>query len=78
MVEATADERRWPVQIPKSALSDLLRKAATCLAPLSIRIRVTEAVLDHASGTGGGIVAVYHRQDIADEKRHAPETWGSS
>jgi hypothetical protein len=46
------------------------------MARLGIPVRVTEAVLNHVSGTGGGIVAVYQRHDFAEEKRHAMEAWG--
>jgi hypothetical protein len=45
------------------------------MARLGIPVRVTEAVLNHVSGTGGGIVAVYQRHDYADEKRQALEAW---
>ena len=45
------------------------------MARLSIPVRVTEAVLNHVSGTGGGIVAVYQRHDYAEEKRKALEAW---
>lgn len=38
-------------------------------------MRVTEAVLNHVSGMGGGIVGVYQRHDYADEKRDALEAW---
>lgn len=54
---------------------DLRRTAATGMARLGIPVRVTEAVLNHVSGTGGGIVAVYQRHDYADEKRNALEAW---
>lgn len=54
---------------------DLRRTAATGMARLGIPVRVTEAVLNHVSGTGGGIVAVYQRHDYADEKARALEAW---
>jgi hypothetical protein len=38
-------------------------------------LRVTEAVVNHVSGTGGGIVAVYNLHDYADEKRQALDAW---
>jgi hypothetical protein len=46
------------------------------MARLNVPVRVTEAVLNHVSGTGGGIVAVYQRHDYGDEKRQALEAWG--
>lgn len=55
---------------------DLRRTCATGLARLAVPVRVTEAVLNHVSGTGGGIVAVYQVHDYADEKRTALEAWG--
>jgi hypothetical protein len=38
---------------------------------------VIEKVLNHSSGSFGGIVGVYQRHDFADEKRHALERWGA-
>jgi hypothetical protein len=34
-------------------------------------------VLNHVSGSRGGIVGVYQRHDYADEKRAALEAWGA-
>jgi len=76
MAEVAAQERGQPVQIPKWTFHDLRRTAATGMARLGIPVRVTEAVLNHVSGTGSGIVAVYQRHDFADEKRQALEEWG--
>lgn len=45
------------------------------MARLGVPVRVTEAVLNHVSGTGGGIVGVYQRHDYAEEKRQAVEAW---
>jgi hypothetical protein len=45
------------------------------MARLGVAVRTTEAVLNHVSGTGGGIVAVYQRHDHAAEKREALEAW---
>lgn len=63
------------VVIPHWTFHDLRRTAATGMARLGIAVRVTEAVLNHVSGTGGGIVAVYQRHDYADEKRRALDAW---
>lgn len=62
-------------EIPHWTFHDLRRTAATGMARLGIPVRVTEAVLNHVSGTGGGIVGVYQRHDFADEKRNALEAW---
>jgi len=71
-----AKERGRSVEIPRWTFHDLRRTAATGMARLGIPVRVTEAVLNHISGTGSGIVAVYQRHDYADEKRQAVEAWG--
>ena len=72
---AAEEEREGPVEIPHWTFHDLRRTAATGMARLGIPVRVTEAVLNHASGTGGGIVGVYQRFDFADEKRRALDAW---
>ena len=76
MAKVAAEERAAPVEIPRWTFHDLRRTAATGMARLGIPVRVTEAVLNHVSGTGGGIVGVYQRHDYADEKRQALEAWG--
>lgn len=76
MEKAAAKEQGEPVEIPRWTFHDLRRTAATGMARLGIPVRVTEAVLNHVSGTGGGIVAVYQRHDYADEKRQALDAWG--
>ncbi|WP_417264555.1 tyrosine-type recombinase/integrase [Celeribacter sp.] len=75
MVLIASEEAGEPVEIPHWTFHDLRRTAATGMARLGIPVRVTEAVLNHVSGTGGGIVAVYQRHDFADEKRRALDAW---
>ncbi|WP_374292604.1 tyrosine-type recombinase/integrase [Paenirhodobacter enshiensis] len=70
-----AKERGESLEIPHWTFHDLRRTAATGMARIGIAVRVTEAVLNHVSGTGGGIVAVYQRHDYADEKRKALDAW---
>lgn len=65
------------VDIPHWGFHDLRRTAATGMARLGTPVRVTEAVLNHISGTGGGIVAVYQRHDYADEKATALNSWAA-
>lgn len=61
--------------VPEWRLHDIRRTVATGLQRLGIRIDVTEAVLNHRSGSRAGIVAVYQRHEYDAEKRHALERW---
>lgn len=56
-------------------LHDLRRTVATGLQRLGVRFEVTEAVLNHSSGSKSGIAGVYQRYDWADEKRAALSRW---
>lgn len=55
---------------------DLRRTAASGMARLGITLPAIEKVLNHVSGSFGGIVGVYQKHSFADEKRHALEAWG--
>lgn len=57
-------------------LHDLRRPLATGVQMLGVRLEVTEAVLNHVSGSRAGIVGLYQRQDWAEEKRAALNAWG--
>lgn len=56
-------------------LHDLRRTVATNLQKLGVRLEVTEAVLNHVSGSRKGIVGVYQKYDYASEKRAALDAW---
>ena len=56
---------------------DLRRTVATNMQKLSIKLEVTEAVLNHVSGSRAGIVGIYQRHDWADEKRAALSVWAA-
>jgi integrase len=68
-LDATSGVQGW-------RLHDLRRTMATGLQRLGVRLEVTEAVLNHLSGSRGGIVGVYQRHTWADEKRAALNAWG--
>jgi hypothetical protein len=53
----------------------LRRTVATNLQKLGVRLEVTEAVLNHVSGSRAGIVGVYQRHEYAAEKRAALDAW---
>jgi integrase len=78
MVELASEDAGEPVEIERWTWHDLRRTMATGLARLGVPVRVTEAAINHVSGTGGGIVAVYQRHDYAEEKREAMELWGEA
>ena len=56
---------------------DLRRTLATGLQRLGVRFEVTEAVLNHVSGSKGGVAGIYQRHDWRDEKRAALDAWSS-
>jgi integrase len=58
-------------------LHDLRRTVATGLQRLGVRLEVTEAILNHISGSRGGIAGVYQRHDWAAEKRAALDAWAA-
>jgi integrase len=59
------------------SVHDLRRTVATGLQRLGVRLEVTEAVLNHISGSRGGIAGVYQLHDWAVEKRAALDAWAA-
>jgi integrase len=66
-----------PVPLVQWSVHDLRRTVATGLQRLAVRLEVTEAVLNHISGSRGGIAGVYQRHDWATEKRAALDAWAA-
>jgi len=62
--------------IPHWTLHDLRRTCASGMAKIGINLPVIEKVLNHASGSFGGIVGIYQRHTYAEEKRAALDAWG--
>jgi integrase len=56
---------------------DLRRTVASGMARLGIQLQVIEKILNHNSGSFGGIVRVYQHYNYADEKRKALEVWAA-
>ena len=79
MTEAVAKEAqgRDEAALPLAPwrLHDLRRTVATGCERIGVPIAVTEAILNHRSGSKRGIVGVYQRHGYADEKRAALERW---
>jgi integrase len=64
-----------PVRIAPWRVHDLRRTMASGTAKLGVSVAVVEKVLNHISGTFGGIVGVYQHHDFHSEKRHALNLW---
>jgi integrase len=63
------------VQVSDWRLHDLRRTGATNLQALGVPIEVTEAILNHISGTRAGVAGIYNRYKYEPEKRVALEAW---
>jgi integrase len=61
--------------LPRWTIHDIRRTAATGLQRLGVRLEVTEAILNHVSGSRAGIVGVYQRHGWEREKVEALEAW---
>lgn len=77
MSKAVGGDDQEPAPIEHFTLHDLRRTMATGLQRLGVRLEVTEAVLNHVSGTRGGLVGVYQRHNFLDEKRRALDLWAA-
>jgi integrase len=75
--EAAGGSGHAPPSLPPWNVHDLRRTVATGLQRLGVRLEVTEAVLNHISGSRGGIAGVYQRHDWAAEKRVALDAWAA-
>jgi integrase len=73
--KAVAAGGNGPAPLAPWSVHDLRRTVATGLQRLGVRLEVTEAVLNHISGSRGGIAGVYQRHDWAAEKRAALDAW---
>ncbi len=56
-------------------LHDLRRTAATGMAAVGVPPHVIERVLNHSTGTLGGVAGIYNRFQYLDECRQALERW---
>ena len=67
-VAAKAIDEPWRIH-------DLRRTFASGLAALGVPLPVTEKLLNHTSGSFGGVVGVYQRHEYATEKAEALQRW---
>jgi integrase len=75
--KAAAAAGTSPASLVPWSVHDLRRTIATGLQRLGVRLEVTEAVLNHISGTRGGIAGVYQRHEWVAEKRVALDAWAA-
>lgn len=74
---------KWKAELDKLSdvenwrLHDLRRTAASNMARLKVPPHVIEKVLNHSSGTLGGVAGIYNRHGYLDEMREALEIWSS-
>ena len=61
--------------LPPWRVHDLRRTLATGLQKLGTRFEVTEAMLNHVSGSRSGVAGIYQQHDWKAEKRTALEAW---
>jgi integrase len=74
---AAARSEAAEAAIPPWRIHDLRRTVATGLQRLGVAMPVTEKVLNHVSGSHGGIAGVYQRHEYTNEKRAALEAWAN-
>jgi len=74
---ARGETGRDDARIPQWRLHDLRRTAASGMARLGIDLPTIEKVLNHVSGSFGGIVGVYQRHEFKAEKATALEAWAA-
>jgi integrase len=63
-------------QVVGWTLHDLRRSAATHMASFGVAPHVIERVLNHTTGTLGGVAGIYNRFQYLPEMRIALELWG--
>lgn len=61
--------------LPHWTLHDLRRTLATGMQRLGVRFEVTEAILNHVSGSRSGVAGIYQRHDWGPEKKAALQAW---
>ena len=65
------------MDVPAWRLHDLRRTAVTGMAELGIPPHVIELVVNHVSGSRGGVAGIYNRSEMMPERRTALERWAA-
>lgn len=63
--------------MPDWRVHDMRRTVATGLARIGVALPVVERILNHVSGSFGGVQGVYQKFAFADEKRDALDRWSA-
>jgi len=74
-VSASAAKKADMPNVAPWRLHDLRRTFATGMQRLGVRFEVTEAILNHVSGSKSGVAGVYQLHDWGPEKRSALGAW---
>lgn len=64
-------------EVPAWRIHDLRRTAASGMDGLGFRTIVIEYILNHISGTRGGLTGTYQRHPNLEERKRAIEAWGN-
>lgn len=75
MLAAAQKEHGDDAEIAPWRVHDIRRTVATGLQRLGVRFEVTEAVLNHLSGSRSGVAGVYQRYAWGSEKAEALKAW---
>jgi integrase len=62
---------------PPWRLHDLRQTAVTGMAELGVRPDVIELIVNHISGSRGGIAGIYNRSELLSERREALQRWAN-
>jgi integrase len=73
-LDSAITELNGGVPIPPWRLHDLRRSMASHMARLGVQLPVVEKLLNHVSGTFGGVAGIYQRHSFSDKKR---QRWNS-
>ena len=74
-LDAAITELNDGVPIPPWRIHNLRRAMASGMARMGVQLPVVEKVLNHTSGSFGGVQGVYQRHEFRAEKRQALELW---
>jgi integrase len=74
-LDALVTQENGGVPITPWTLHDLRRTGASAMPALGVNLATTERILNHVSGSFGGIVSVYQRYNYLPEMRDAMSRW---